>query len=223
MNTNLGQWTIHLIAFCTDWSWNLFTLHNFSSNAHQAAGPWKSENWELFGKIFEIKLWKVGQSTSWCLFTKAQQIAERIFKLKIKACPVTAGHYMVFKHQISFATNSEANFDCNLFRIMLDIVLCCANQIWADSLSSGRCPFLRQVVNIDLLLCTGLNLEHEELFLCHGFTYIPMTDWKVEQSNGRQHLLAYSIENFISHLEKLEKLFYSLRAIGRKRLGHSFS
>ena len=35
------------------------------------------------------------------------QIAQKIFnlKLKIEACPVNSGHYMAFKHRISFATH----------------------------------------------------------------------------------------------------------------------
>ena len=28
-------------------------------------------------------------------------------------------------------------------------------------------PFFRQVVDLDLLLCTGFNSEHDNLFLCH--------------------------------------------------------
>ena len=34
----------------------------------------------------------------------------KIFKSKIEACPVDAGHPMAFKHHISFATNLAANF-----------------------------------------------------------------------------------------------------------------
>ena len=43
---------------------------------------------------------------------------------KNEACPVNAGHYMAFKHHISFATYLAANFGCNLFRITVtpDIV-----------------------------------------------------------------------------------------------------
>ena len=68
----------------------------------------------------------------------------------------------------------------------------------------SRRPFLGQVVDLDLLLCTGFDTEH--LFLCHILTQRPMTDWKIEQSNGRcfglQQLLANFIENFISHEKK---------------------
>ena len=38
-----------------------------------------------------------------------------------------------------------------------------------------------QVVDLDLLLCTGFNLEHAVLFLCHIFTKIPMTDRNLER------------------------------------------
>ena len=70
----------------------------------------------------------------------------------------------------------------------------------------SRRPFLGQVVDSDLLLCTGFDSEHAVLFLCHIFTQRPMTDRKIERSDGRcfgrQQLLANSIENFISHEKK---------------------
>ena len=77
---------------------------------------------------------------------------------------------------------------------------CCLIWIWADAL------FLGQVVDLDLLLCTGFNLEHAGLCPCHIFTQRPMTDRKIEQSYGRcfgrQQLLANSIEIFISYEKK---------------------
>ena len=61
-------------------------------------------------------------------------------------------------------------------------------------------PCLRQVVNLDLLLCTGIDSEHAVLFLCPSFIQGPMTDRKVERSNercfGLQQVLANSIEDF---------------------------
>ena len=51
-----------------------------------------------------------------------RQIAKKIFESKIKVQPVNAGHYMAFKHHISFATYLAANFGCNQFRITPDIV-----------------------------------------------------------------------------------------------------
>ena len=46
----------------------------------------------------------------------------KIFKLKIEARPVNAGHLMAFKHHISFATDLAANFGCDQSRITPDIV-----------------------------------------------------------------------------------------------------
>ena len=70
----------------------------------------------------------------------------------------------------------------------------------------SRRPFLGQVVDSDLLLCTGFDSEHAVLFLCHIFTQRPMNDRKIERSDGRgfgrQQLLANSIEIFISHEKK---------------------
>ena len=67
-------------------------------------------------------------------------------------------------------------------------------------------PFPGHVVNLDLLFCTGFDSEQAVLFLCHIFTQRPMTDRKIERSDGRgfgrQQLLANSIEIFISHEKK---------------------
>ena len=72
--------------------------------------------------------------------------------------------------------------------------------LFNSNLSSS--PFLGQVVTLDVLLCTGFNLEHEVLFLCHIFKQRPMTDKEIEQSNGHcfgwHQLLTNSIECFIS-------------------------
>ena len=38
----------------------------------------------------------------------------------------------------------------------------------------SRCPFLGHVIDLDPLLCTGFDLEHAVLFLCHIFTQRPM-------------------------------------------------
>ena len=135
-----------------------------------------------------------------------------------RARPVKAGHYMAFKHCISFATDLAANFGCDRFRITSDIVsklLLAA--IWTSEvtvmfyLNLSRRPFLGQVVDWDLLLCTGFDWEHAVLFLCHFFTQRPMTDRKIERSDGccfgRQQLLANSTEIFISHEKKSDSLW----------------
>ena len=73
----------------------------------------------------------------------------------------------------------------------------------------SKCPFLRHVVNSDLLLGTGFDSEHEVLFLCHLFTQRPMNDRKIERSNGhcfgRQQLFANSIQ-ISFHMKKKSDL-----------------
>ena len=63
---NANHWSIHLIVFDNDWSWNIFTSNNFCSTLiEQLRGSSTSKKWELItwnsGKIFEIELWMVGQ------------------------------------------------------------------------------------------------------------------------------------------------------------------
>ena len=71
----------------------------------------------------------------------------------------------------------------------------------------SRCPFLEQVVDLDLLLCTGFNLEDAVLFQCHILTQRPTADRKIERSDGCcfgwQQLLSNSIEIFISMKKKV--------------------
>ena len=79
--------------------------------------------------------------------------------------------------------------------------------VWFLNLS--RRPVLGQIVDLDLLLYTGFHLEHAVLFLCHIFTQWPMNDRKIERSNergfSRKQLLANSIQNFISHEERVTR------------------
>ena len=133
--------------------------------------------------------WLVSSTVDECL---QRQIAQKINNSKIEACRVNAGHYMAFKHSISFAINFQVNFGCNRFRITSDIgsklLLAAISSRWAVQFKSEQTPFpcqVGQVVYLDLLLCTGFDSEHAVLFLCHIFTQRPMTDRKIEQSDGR--------------------------------------
>ena len=141
------------------------------------------------------------------------QIAQKIFKSKIEARPVNAGHNMAFKHRISFAIIwLQALVAIDSESRLTSFPSFCAPPsevavLFNSNLSSqSRRPFLGQVVDTDLLLCTGFDSEHAVLFQCHIFTQRPVTDRKIEQSDGRgsdrQQLLAYSIEIFISHETK---------------------
>ena len=63
------------------------------------------------------------------------------------------------------------------------------------SCSNGIYPFL---VDVDLVLCTGCDSQHADLFPCHMFTQSPINDCKIELSfeNGfdLQRVLAQPIE-----------------------------
>ena len=54
------------------------------------------------------------------------------------------------------------------------------------NLNLSRCPFFREVANLDLLLCTGFHSEHVVLFLCHISTQRPtwMTNWRFSEAMG---------------------------------------
>ena len=93
------------------------------------------------------------------------RLLKKIFKSKFKACPVNTGHYMAFKHWISFATDLAANFGCNWFRITPDIVYKLLRAaIWSrcavlfNALSSDRssiqtCCFAQDSIR-NMLLCS---------------------------------------------------------------------
>ena len=132
-----------------------------------------------------------------------RQIAKNTFKSKIEARPVKACH----EHHIPLqpiwlqtlvAIDSESRLTSfprfcappSEFALLFDSTL-------------SRLPFLGQVDDLDLLLCTGFNSEYVALFLCHIFTQRPITDRKIKRSDGRgfgrQQLLDNSI---ISHGKK---------------------
>ena len=73
------------------------------------------------------------------------EIAQKIFQLKIQARPINADLYIPFEHWIAFTTYLAANFGCELFRIMPDIVYkLLHNSIWSRCsvwLKSVQTPF----------------------------------------------------------------------------------
>ena len=100
---------------------------------------------------------------------------------------------------------------------------------------SGR-PLLGQVVDLDLLPCTGFDSEHAVLFLGHSFTQRPMNDRKTERSDGRgfgrQQLPADSNGHSISNEKKSVvtaqylqsiKTFLTLELSRYRKSGSTFS
>ena len=117
-------WSVHLITFNIDWSWNIFILHNFCSMLIKQVidlKKWELRTWNL-GQISKIKWWMVGQQHSKWLYTKANCSKNLKIENWSLSCQRWSLHYMAFKHHISLVTNLAANFDCNRFRIMPDIV-----------------------------------------------------------------------------------------------------
>ena len=80
---------------------------------------------------------------------------------KLKLVLFNAGHCMAFKHYISFPADLAANFGCNQFRITPDIISkLFGAQPSEVAVNLSRRPFLGQVIDLDLLLCTGFNSEY---------------------------------------------------------------
>ena len=147
---------------------------------------WELRTWYL-GQILEIELWAwddgwlVSNTIDDCL---QRQIAKKIFKLKIKAywslsaLVTTWLCHAALKYCISFATDWAAKLcklwlrTWNWFRIMMpDIVSkllhasissCCALWFKSEQTDSVRHPFIGQVADFDLLLCTGFDSEHAD-------------------------------------------------------------
>ena len=99
------------------------------------------------------------------------RLLKKVFKSKIEARPVNAGHYMAsniaFHLQlIRLQTLVAIDAESRLTSIPSFCTPPCEVAALFDSNLSRR-PFLRQVVDLDLLLCTGFDLEHAVLFLCH--------------------------------------------------------
>ena len=105
-----------------------------------------------------------------------RQIAQNNFEPKIEARPGNAGHYMAFKHSISFATDLTANFGCYRFRITIFNHACRGFQAFVcHHLKSLRCsirseqtPFPR--IGRRFRPAVLHRSEHAVLFLCHIFT-----------------------------------------------------
>ena len=164
----------------------------------------------------------VGQKHRW-MFTKTN--CSKNLQIKNQTHPVNTGHYMAFKTELFICNQFGCKFwllSIQTQKVTPDIVseLLLATiwnrcAVWLESQDLSRRPFLGQVVNLDLLLCTGFDSEHAVLFLCHIFTQRPMTDRKIERSDGRcfgrQQLLANSIEIFISHDNNLNKWLVAAR------------
>ena len=111
------------------------------------------------------------------------RLLKKIFKLKINACPVKAGDYMACKN---IAFHVLPIWLQTLVAMTLFTSFCVPPSEVAMLFDSNlsRRPFLRKVVDLDLLLFTEFNLN-AVLFICHISTQSLTTDRMIEQSDGR--------------------------------------
>ena len=144
----------------------------------------------------------VSNTVGECLQRKIAQKSSNLKSKLVLSGSVNAGHYVAFKYRISFVRDLAENFGCYRFRITPDIVSkLCAQPSEVTALFNSnlsRHPFLGQVVDTDMLLCTGFDSEHAVLMICHIFAQRRMNDRKIQRSDGRclgrQQLLADSKE-----------------------------
>ena len=111
--------------------------------------------------------------------------SSRLLKNSLSQCRYQLG-FQTFHTNCIIATDLAAKF-----KIILELV---SKLLHAAVLSScafnqnlstvSRCPFLGQLVHLDLLLSTGFDLEHADLFLYHIFTQRRMNDRKIDHLVG---------------------------------------
>ena len=107
------------------------------------------------------------------------QIAQKSFTRKLK---------LVLSIQVTIWLSKFAyHYDCfgwilrlqliqNLARDRSQAVCVLPSEVALFYWNLSRRPFLEQMVNLDPLLCTALDWEHADLFLCLIFTQIPTND-----------------------------------------------
>ena len=114
-------WSTHVIALEIDRSWNIFFSHNFCSMLMEKVIDLRKVRTGNLKFRKDLRNWVIDD---WLVRDDyfGKQIAQKIFNSKIEARPVSAGLYTAFKRSISFATDLAANFGCNQFRTMPEIV-----------------------------------------------------------------------------------------------------
>ena len=163
--------------------------------AHSAGyhGKVKSENFKFRA---DLKEWVVTGTVN---DTFQRQIAVKIFKSKVEACPVNAGLHLAVWHCFSFATVCLQTF------VFMDGYICLrlfpSLSLPASEVAVSWCPFLGQVVNLDLLFCTGLGLEQVDLFQYLFLSQRSINDRKINPSDfGLQDI--HEITSLHFHIKK---------------------
>ena len=183
LNANL--WSIHFIAFYIDWSWNIFTLHNFCSMLIEQLidlEKVRTENLKFRTDLRDQVMdgWSV---TQWMIVYKGRLLkksSNQKSKLVLSTLVTTwlsniSFHLLQIWLETLVAINSES-------RLTSFPSLCSLPSEVAVLFNSNlrRLPFLGQVVDLDHRIQFGRG--HAVLFPCHIFTQRPMTDRKIEWS-----------------------------------------
>ena len=137
----------------------IFSLERFLLNAHQALielRKVRTQNLKFRTDLQDIVMdgWSVTQQ----MIVYKGRLLKKILKLKIEASPVNADHYMAFKTLQLIWLQTLVAFDSESCETSFP-------SFCAPPQSLLQMPFLEQVVDLDLLLCTGIDQEHADLFL----------------------------------------------------------
>ena len=107
---------------------------------------------------------------------------------------IQTSHFICYQFGCKFWLRSIQNHARHHFQAFAHLHLKTEVTVLSNS-NLSRHPFLRQVVDLDLLLCTGFYSGYAVLFLRHNFTHWqrPSKDRKIEQSDlrcfGRQEFM----------------------------------
>ena len=73
----------------------------------------------------------------------------------------------------------------------------------------SSCPFLRHLVDLDVLLFRGFNLEHANLFLCLVYTQRPMKiEWMIKRFSKAMSFALLGNKLSSSQASKIHKKFH---------------
>ena len=118
---NAYLWSIHLLTFDIDLSWNIFTLHNFCSTLIKQLIDLE----KLRTKNLKFRTYLQDRvMDGWSVTQQIIVYKDKLLKyLQIENWTSSSQHWSQdgFQHSISFATNLTANFGCYRFRITLMI------------------------------------------------------------------------------------------------------
>ena len=173
LNANL--WSICLIAFNIDWSWNIFTSHNFCSLLIEQLidlEKVKTENLKIRTDLWDLVMdgWSVTQQM--IVYKDKLLKKSSIWKSKlILSTLVTTLHFICDLSGCKLWLLSIQNHARHRFQAFARHhlkLLCCSIWIWADALSWDRSHFICDLLGCKLWLLSIQNhtRHHFQAFVC---------------------------------------------------------